>query len=70
MFARAEAQKIKCLLNEPVGYLGILTQTKRQRPLTWPERAGFLADEQTRRQPRLAPGPIHSFGNLFHYGLN
>lgn len=48
MFARADAQKVKRLLDEPVGHLGILTQTAGQSLLARTERAGFLADEQAR----------------------
>src|SRR5262245_35173617 len=66
MFARADAQKIKRLLDEPVADLWIAAQPPRQRLLPWPQLSGFLADEQPRRQTRLAPGSVRSCDNLLH----
>lgn len=58
MFTRADAQKVKRLLDEPVGHFGILAQAAGQRLLARTERTGLLADEQTSRQTRLAPSGI------------
>ena len=49
MFARTDAKKIERLLNEPVANFGILTQATSQRLFARTKRAGFFADEQTRR---------------------
>jgi hypothetical protein len=66
MFARADAEKIKRLLDEPVGHFGILAQETGQRLLARTERAGFLSDEQARGQARFAPGRVRPCSSLFH----
>jgi hypothetical protein len=48
MFSRADAEKVKRLLDEPVGDFRVRAQAAGERLLARTERAGFLADKQAR----------------------
>lgn len=50
MFARADAQEIKRLLNEPVGYFMIKAEATGQRQLARAQRSCLLANQQARGQ--------------------
>jgi hypothetical protein len=66
MFARADAQEIKRLLNEPVGYFWILAEAAGYRLFARTQRSRLLADQQTSGQTRFAPGIVNSCLNRFH----
>src|SRR6266487_3884226 len=68
MFARTDTQKIKRLLNEPVGHFGVLAETACQRLLARAPDTRFLADQQARGQTRFAPGIVNSCPDRFHGG--
>src|SRR5277367_2131016 len=66
MFARANAQKIKRLLDEPIAYFGVLAQAPRQNLIARTHPASLFANQQTSGQPRLAPRGIQFRTGLFH----
>jgi hypothetical protein len=53
MFARADAQIVERLLDEPVGDLCILAQLSRESLVAAAQASGFLAQQKTRSQARF-----------------
>jgi len=52
MFACANAEAIKALLNEAIGHFGILAEDLGQPPIPPRQTPGFLAQQNTRGQAR------------------
>src|SRR5437667_10178824 len=66
MFARADAQEVEGLLNEPVGDFGISAEPARERLFARAHPPCFFADEDACGNAGLAPRAVPLCFNLVH----